>query len=162
MKILIVILTAILTVSGVFGFISPCDAENEILKHECEAKASKASELIRTLGAEAAFKQIANPAGPFVGKNSHVFCVNADNGELLAHKVARFVGVNMHNYTDADYKTPYTSILEKAQKEANGWTSYMTLGSGPDKREIPGLKNMYFLKVPNENIVLCCGYWENS
>ncbi len=26
----------------------------------------------------------------------------------------------------------------------------------------PGLKNMYFLKVPDKNIVLCCGYWEDA
>jgi len=38
----------------------------------------------------------------------------------------------------------------------------MTHGSGPEKRKTPGLKNMYFLKVPGKAIVLCCGYWEDA
>jgi len=151
-----------LLIIGLFSFIPPCDAENEILKQECETKASKASRLITTLGAEAAFKKIADPDGPFVGKNSHVFCINADSGTLLAHKVARFVGINMHYYTDADAKAPYTDILERAKKQERGWTTYMTHGSGPDKRKTPGLKNMYFLKIPGKNLILCSGYWDDS
>jgi len=125
-------------------------------------KESQAAELIRTLGAEAAFKKITDPHGPFVGKTSHVFCINAESGTLLAHKVARFVGSNMHYYRDADGNTPYTGMLEKAAQGKGGWTTYMTYGSGPEKRKTPGLKNMYFLKVPGEAIVLCCGHWKDA
>jgi len=139
---------------------SPCRAENVALKSECEAKAEKASELITTLGAEAAYRQIEDPEGPFVGSNSHLFCIDTDTGTLLAHKVTRFVGANMHNYLDADGKTVYAEILEKAKPAQKGWVTYMSHGSGPERRATPGLKHMHFYKVPGKNIVLCCGYWD--
>jgi len=157
-----IILGTILAIGGVLSFAPQSDAENETLMRECETKANQAAELIRTLGAEAAFKKITDPNGPFVGKTSHVFCINAESGTLLAHKVARFVGSNMHYYRDTDGNTPYTGMLEKAKQDKGGWTTYMTYGSGPEKRKTPGLKNMYFLKVPGEAIVLCCGYWEDA
>lgn len=156
------ILAIIMAIVGVFCFAPQGDAENEILKRECETKASQAAELIKKLGADAAFKKIADPNGPFVSETSHVFCINAENGTLLAHKVVRFVGSNMHYYRDADGNTPYTDMLERAKQEVGGWTTYVTYGSGPEKRKTPALKNMYFFKVPGENIVLCCGYWEDA
>jgi hypothetical protein len=109
-----IILGSLLAISGILCFTPQCHAENEVLMRECETKANQAAELIRTLGAEAAFKKITDPNGPFVGKTSHVFCINAESGTLLAHKVARFVGSNMHYYRDADGNTPYTGMLEKA------------------------------------------------
>jgi hypothetical protein len=137
-------------------------AENQALKRECETKAENAAQLIRTLGAEAAFKKITDPQGPFVSKTSHVFCIDAGSGSLLAHKVSRFVGSNMHYYTDADGNHPYSGILQRAEQSEDGWTRYMTYGSGPEKRKTPALKNMYYLKVPGQAIVLCCGYWEDA
>ena len=96
----------ILAIVVLFGASAPCDAENMALKRECEAKASRAAELIRALGAEAAFKKITDPGGPFVGEKSHVFCIDGRSGRLLAHKVARFVGSDMHYYLDADGNRP--------------------------------------------------------
>lgn len=162
MKLMKTIVAAIMMIGGVFNFAPPCDAQNEVLQMECEKKAIQAAELIKQLGAEAAFKKIADPDGPFVGKKSHVFCINADTGVLLAHKIPGFVGFNMNNYLDAGQNTPYSNILEKAGQAGNGWSTYMTYGSGPEKRKTPGLKNMYFFKIPDEKIVLCCGYWEED
>ena len=132
----------------------------QILKKECETKAQRASELILKIGTEAAFEQITDPQGEFVSKSSHVFCIDADTGSLLAHKVAKFVGSNMHYYMDSDGNYPYTGILNRAGTLENGWSSYMTYGSGAERRKAPALKNMYFLKVPDRKIILCCGYWE--
>ncbi len=162
MKLLKTIVAAIIMFSGVFSYTPPCDAQNEVLKIECETKAIQAAELIKKLGAEAAFKRITDPDGPFVGDKSHVFCINADTGVLLAHKISWFVGFDMNKYMDADMNARYTDILERAGKTGNGWSTYMTYGSGPEKRKTPGLKNMYFLKVPDEKIVLCCGYWDDD
>lgn len=161
-RLLPILLGAIFTVGNAFCVIPACMAENQALKRECEAKAQNAAELIQTLGSEAAFKKIIDPQGVFVSKTSHVFCIDAGSGSLLAHKVAKFVGSNMHYYTDADGNHPYTGILKRAVQDENGWTRYMTYGSGPERREAPALKNMYFLKIPGQAIVLCCGYWENT
>ena len=152
----------VLAMGGVFCLVAPCDAENQVLKRECETKAKNAAGLIQTMGAKAAFGKITDPQGSFVSNASHVFCIDAESGSLLAHKVARFVGSNMNYYMDADGKNPYARILRQARQRKEGWSSYMSYGSGPEKRDTPGLKNMYFLKVPGKNIVLCCGYWEDA
>ncbi len=68
MKLLKTIVAAIMMIGGVLNFAPPCDAQNEVLKMECETKAIQAAELIKKLGAEAAFKRIADPDGPFAGK----------------------------------------------------------------------------------------------
>ena len=159
-RILFLHLSVAMLISSVLLQVPICMAENQELKRECEAKARKASNLIIEIGAEAAFEQITDPKGDFVTKTSHVFCIEADTGSLLAHKVAKFVGSNMHYYMDFDGNHPYTGILERAGQSDNGWTRYMTYGSGPERRTTPALKNMYFLKVPGKTIVLCCGYWE--
>ena len=139
---------------------SACLAQNDDLKKECETKAVKAASLINALGPKAAYTKISDPDGEFVGKKTHVFCIKLENGSLLAHKVARFVGVNMHNYRDADQNRPYSTILDRAQTEASGWISYYTRGSGPDRRETPALKHMYFYRVAGRDIILCCGYFD--
>lgn len=160
-KLFPLLVTAVLAIGGWLSFMPTCEAEIQALKRECETKAKNAADLIQKKGPEAAFAEITDPKGNFVNKTSHVFCIDADSGHLLAHKVPRFVGANMHYYTDADGNHPYTGILKRAGQTASGWTSYMTYGSGPEKRKAPALKNMYFLKVPDKKIVLCCGYWED-
>lgn len=162
MKRFFILPVTLLMVMGLFNAPGLCRAQNLALKQECETKAQQAADLIKTLGARDAFQRITAPDGPFVGKHTHVFCINAENGTLLAHKVAQFVGFNMHNYRDADQNTPYTRILELARTAPSGWVSYNSYGSGPEKRETAELKYMYYLKVPVENIVLCCGYWEDA
>lgn len=141
---------------------APCGAENQALKNECESKAQKAADLIQSLGSEAAFQKIIDPKGAFVGKNSHVFCITADSGKLLAHKIARFVGYDMHRYEDADGNNPYVALIQKAKQVPSGWTKYLTHGSGPERRKVPEWKHMHFLKVPGKNIILCCGYWNDA
>ena len=162
MKRLSAILSTILLIGGLFGFAPSCYAENQTLKQACETKAKQAAELIKKLGAKEAFKKITDASGPFVDEKSHVFGINSENGVLLAHKIPMYVGFNMHNYKDADKKAAYTRILEQAKQTASGWMTFMTYGSGLERRETPGLKNMYFLRVSGENIVLCCGYWEDA
>lgn len=162
MKIRFILTAALMAMVSAVYFSTPSSAENKTLKAECETKAKQAAELIKSLDAEAAFAKITDPKGSFVGKTSHVFCIDADSGRLLAHKVTRFVGANMHYYMDADGKAPYTNILEKVRQQEKGWITYMSRGSGPDRREVPALKNMHYYKVPGEQIVLCCGYWEDA
>jgi len=161
-RLLPILLGTVLAISGQLCLLPTCMAEDRALKLECETKARDAAKLIQTLGAEAAFKKITDPQDAFVTTTSHVFCIDSDSGSLLAHKVAGFVGSNMHYYQDAEGNTPYAAILKKAKQEKNGWISYKTYGSGPEKRKTPALKNMYFLKMHGKNIVLCCGYWEDA
>jgi len=133
--------------------------QNQELIKECETNTANAAKLITELGAENAFKEIVDPKGLFITDNSHVFCIDSETGTLLAHKDAIRVGYNMNNYKDADGGTPYKSILEKARKIKSEWTTYMTYGTGSERKADPKIKQMYFLKVPENDIVLCCGFF---
>ena len=145
----------------VFFFSGLCFGENSVLKKECETKAKEASLLIKKNGAQAAFEKIEDPKGPFIGKDSHLFCIDSDSGKLLAHKVNGYVGFDMHQYRSSDNGHPYTGILKTAETKDRGWVTYMTYGSGPERREKPELKYMHFFKVPDEKILLCVGYWND-
>ncbi len=162
MKRFVIYKMILLMIIGLFSAPSLCRAQNTALKQECETKTQQAADLIKTSGARDAFRRITSPDGPYVGKHTHVFCIDAENGTLLAHKVAQFVGFNMNNYRDADQNRPYTRILKLVRTAPIGWVSYKTYGAGPEKRDTAALKYMYYLKVPGENIVLCCGYWEDD
>lgn len=145
----------------IFIFSGSCFGENPVLKKECETKAEKASLLIKELGPQAAFQKIVDPEGSFIDKNSHLFCINSDSGEVLAHKFPGAAGFDMHQYRSLDDGHPYTDILKTAKTKDKGWISYMTYGSGPERRETPELKYMHFFKVPGEKILLCVGYWND-
>lgn len=161
MKRILSVSNLILTFAIVFLFSGICSGQNPELKKECETKAVKAAQLINKLGAQPAFEKISDPNGSFAGKNSHVFGINSETGKLMVHKIKAFVGVNMHNYRSSDNAHPYTEILKTAVSEDKGWVTYMTFGSGPERREKAELKHMHFFKVPTENIILCVGYWND-
>ena len=151
----------LMAVLSVFLLAGPAFGENEVLKKACEHKVRQAARLIETLGPQAAFEKITAHDGPFVGEHTHVFCIDAGSGELLAHKVDQFVGYNMHGYFDADDSAPYSEILHEAKTKPNGWKTYRTRGSGPDRRAEPELKHMHFFKMANREIILCAGYFDD-
>ena len=147
---------------GILGAAAQCASENVALKQECENKVKKAAELIKKIGPEAAFHIITDPSGPFVDKNSHVFCIDINSGTVLAHKFSLAVGFNMRHYKDAQQGTPYTAILNLAPKKEKGWFTYTSYGTGPERRDTPALKYMHYYRVAGTDILLCCGYWEDA
>lgn len=128
-------------------------------REECEAKVEEAIKLIQKLGHEAAFEKISDENGSFKWKDSHVFCIDLATGILLAHPLSYRVGFAMKLYTDANGGYPYAEILDIAETEDQGWTTYLSDSLG---KANPRLKHMYFRKVPGENIVLCSGYYVTS
>ena len=54
----------------------------------------------------------------------------------------------------------YSVILQRAQTEDSGWITYNSIGSGPEKREKPAIKQMHFYRVPGKDMILCSGYWD--
>jgi hypothetical protein len=53
-------------------------------KDECVIKCHEAAAMINSKGLDAAIKEISNPKGSFVWKDSYVFLMNLD-GKMLAH-----------------------------------------------------------------------------
>lgn len=53
-------------------------------KDECVVKCNESAALITSKGLDEAIKEISDPKGPFVWKDSYVFLMNPD-GKMLAH-----------------------------------------------------------------------------
>ena len=124
-------------------------------KEEVVAKAGDAAKMIRDTGRDETIKKMTGPKNPFIWKNAHIFLMDAESGILLAHKNQAFVGFQMTNYKDAEGGYPYTDVLEFAKKSDSGWKTYMTKRRG----KTPLLKHSYYLKLADENIILCSGYY---
>lgn len=124
-------------------------------KEEVVAKVKDAGKMIRDIGRDESIKKMTGPQNPFIWKNAHVFLMDAKSGVLLAHKNQAYMGFQMKNYKDAEGGHPYADVLEFAKKNDNGWKTYMTRRSG----KTPLLKHSYYLKLADENIILCSGYY---
>ncbi len=124
-------------------------------KEEVVAKVRDAAKMIRDVGRDESIKKMTGPKNPFIWKNAHVFLMDAENGILLAHKNQAYLGFQMKNYKDAEGGHPYADVLEFAKKNDRGWKTYMSRRSG----KTPLLKHSYYLKLADQNIILCSGYY---
>lgn len=156
---LFILRTVLLTMFVVGISIATCIAEEMATKEECFSKVSEASRLIQEIGSKAAFKKIMDKDEPFIWKNAHVICLNAETGILLAHPDSNRVGFHMRYYTDADGKYPYAEILDAVKTKDQGWIKYISDSMG---KVAPRLKHVHFRKVPGEDIIVCSGYYPSQ
>jgi len=138
-------------------FALPISAEERATKEECVAKVNAAVKLIQEEGPDAAFKKIVAQDGPYVWKDSYVFCIGDKVGKNLAYPVPKFLGFPMKNFRDEEGNQPFVEIIEVANKEGKGWKSYYYSSKKDPKLK---LKNNYFAKVPGENVIVIAGYYE--
>lgn len=136
------------------GFAS--DPENAT-KDECVAKCEEATELIQKTGLDAALQQMNDPNGPFIWKDSYVFCFGVEDFKILAHRVPRIIGWNVKNYRSSDGRVIFQEMVKVANAEGSGWITYDYLRRGEEKARP---KTTYFLKVPGKNVVVGAGYYE--
>jgi cytochrome c len=142
---------------AVFCFAGAGLAQEIATKEECVAKVKEAVKLIKEIGAEEACKKIMEKGGPFIWKDSYVFCTDNKEAKVLAHPAQNFVGFPLIKYKDADGKEPFTDILETAKTKGEGWQSYMHLKPGAPK---PLLKTIYFVLEPDSRIIVSAGYYK--
>jgi hypothetical protein len=126
-------------------------------KEECVAKCKEAAELIQKTGLDIALKQMNDPNGPFIWKDSYVFCFGEEDFKILAHRVPRIVGWNTKNYRSADGRLIFQEMVKVANAEGSGWITYDYLRRGEQEARP---KTTYFLKVPGTNVIVGAGYYE--
>lgn len=126
-------------------------------KEECMAKCKEATELIQKAGLDAALKQMNDPNGPFIWKDSYVFCFRVEDFKILAHRVPRIIGWNVKNYRSADGKLIFQEMAKAANATGSGWITYDYLRRGEEKARP---KTAYFLKVPGKNFIVGAGYYK--
>lgn len=131
-------------------------AEELATKEECVAKTKQAAKLIEEIGLEAALQQMNDPNGPFVWKDSYVFCMD-ETGKVLAHKFPKLIGYQGKNLKDVNGKLYMQECIDVANTKGEGWVSYM-YNKVPGA--IPELKTTYVLKVPGTNVIVGAGFYQ--
>lgn len=147
----------LLLIAWLVIMVLPVYAQEKATKEECMAKVNEAITLINAEGAESAMEKIMDKNGSYAWKDSYVFCIDSNQGKMLAHPTPRFLGFPMKNYRDANGGTPFVEIIEVANSKGAGWKGYKFVEQG--KPDIYN-KMTYFAKVPGQDIIVCAGYYE--
>ena len=130
-------------------------AEEKATKEECIAKCKEAAAMVKESGTEAAFAKIQDPKGPFVWKDSYVFCVSINDGIMKAHPIKpKLVGQMIKGLKDVNGKMFVVEYINLARDKGEGWVSYMW--PKPGEKE-PTPKSTYILRVPGADLLMAAG-----
>jgi hypothetical protein len=132
-------------------------AHEKANKEECIAKCKEAIALFQQVGPEAALQQISQPDGGFQWKDAYVFVFETKEAKLMSHPSKRLIGWPMLEYRSVDNKQVFKEILTRLTAHQQGWITYQIL---IDQKPPPVQKNAFYVKVPNEDLVVAAGYHE--
>lgn len=132
-------------------------ADQSATKDECVTKCYEAAALINSRGLAEAIKEIGNPKGPFVWKDSYVFLMNLD-GKMLAHPMQPELTQLPHCLliTDPTDKAIFVSFVNTAKTLGQGWVEYMWPRPG---RKSPSKKITYIYRVPGKDVFVAAGVY---
>ena len=136
---------------------APGWAQQAASKEECVMKCQEAAALITTKGLPAAIKDISEPKGPFVWKDSYVFLMNLD-GKMLAHPMQPELTQLPHTLliTDPTDKAIFVSFVNLARNTGHGWVEYMW--PRPGKTSL-SKKITYIYRVPGKDVLVGAGIY---
>jgi cytochrome c len=132
-------------------------AEQSATKEECVLKCHEAAALINSKGLAAAIKEIGDPKGPFVWKDSYVFLMNLD-GKMLAHPMQPELTQLPHCLliTDPTDKAIFVSFVNLSRTVGQGWVEYMWPKPG---KHSPSKKITYIYRVPGKDLFVGSGVY---
>ena len=135
--------------------------EESATRQECVAQVTQVVDRIKADGFDAVAATI-TPGGPYSWKaDGYVFCMDAEEGMMLAHPYLppQMMNRPLMSCLDSNGKPFIREMVELAQKEGKGWVTYMSRFRGsPETR----LKETYLVKVPNENMIVGAGYFPQT
>jgi hypothetical protein len=146
------IVTVILCFTAIVGA-----QQQAATKEECVVKSHEAAALITSKGLDEAIKQINDPHGPFVWKDSYVFLMNLD-GKMLAHPMQPELTKLPHCLliTDPTDKALFVNFVNLAKTVGHGWVDYMWPRPG---KKWPSKKSTYIYRVPNTDLFVGAGVY---
>lgn len=148
----------VLMVFTVLVFASIAAAGEKATKAECIAKCREAAKMVREIGLEAALKKLNDKNGPFVWKDSYVFCIDIEKGINLAHPILPVhAGKVVTGLKDKNGKLFFAEYVKVAKSDGEGWVSYVWPKPG---EKTPSRKITYVYKVPDMNIAMLAGIYE--
>jgi signal transduction histidine kinase len=133
-------------------------AAEDATKEECLAKTKEAAQLVKEKGLEAALEKINDKAGPFVWKNSYVFCIDLEKQCNIAHPVTpALIGKNLMGAKDVNNVMFFAEFISVAKTQGEGWVSYMWPKPG---ETAPSKKATFVYRVPGQNVAMLAGIYE--
>jgi hypothetical protein len=132
-------------------------AQQMATKDECVVKSHQAAALINAKGLDAAIKEIGDPKGSYVWKDSYVFLMNLE-GKMLAHPMQPELTQLPHCLliTDPTDKAIFVSFVNLARTVGHGWVEYMWPKPG---KKSPSKKITYIYRVPGKNLFVGSGVY---
>jgi cytochrome c len=131
-------------------------AADAATKDEAVAMVKKAVSAIKAEGADKAYAEIDNPAGPFVDRDLYIVVYGMD-GMVLAHGAdAKRIGTNQINDKDADGKEFVKERVELAKTQPSFWQSYKFMN--PVTKTVQP-KQMYCERL--DETVVCGGVYQS-
>jgi signal transduction histidine kinase len=132
-------------------------AADSATKDECVIKCHEAAAMINSKGLDAAIKEISNPKGSFVWKDSYVFLMNLD-GKMLAHPFQPELTQQDHVLliTDPTDKALFVHFVNLARKVGQGWVEYMWPKPG---KNTPSKKLSYIYRAPKQELFVGAGVY---
>jgi cytochrome c len=131
-------------------------AADAATKDEAVAMVKKAVSAIKAEGADKAYAEIDNPAGPFVDRDLYIVVYGMD-GMVLAHGAdAKRIGTNQINDKDADGKEFVKERVELAKTQPSFCQSYKFMN--PVTKTVQP-KQMYCERL--DETVVCGGVYQS-
>lgn len=142
-------------ICGVTGFAVAAD---KATKDECVTKCKEAAAMVQEKGLDATLEVINDKNGPFVWKDTYVFCLDLNKTCNIAHPIKpKLIGKNLMAAKDANGKLFFAEFINVAKNKGEGWVSYMWPKPGEKK---PSPKVAYVYKVPGEDVAMLAGIYE--
>ncbi|MEA2101450.1 MAG: cache domain-containing protein [Thermodesulfobacteriota bacterium] len=127
-------------------------------KQECMDKCKAASDLVQKVGLDEALVTLNDKNGPFVWKDTYVFCVDMDRATVLAHPIKPvLIGKDLIGMKDANGKMFFVEFIETAKNDQQGWVEYMWPKPGEDTSSP---KDTYVYRVPGRDILVAAGIYK--
>ncbi len=154
-----VIVRSILAVLIIFFMAGPCLATGEkATKEECIAKTKEAIKMIKEKGVDATLETINNKLGPFVWKDTYVFCFEEDSFKMTGNAFAgRMREYSMKGYMDVNGKPVFQEFVKMINDKGQGWVDYMHRRR---QNEEPRKKISFVMKAPDTNLIVGAGIYE--
>jgi signal transduction histidine kinase len=132
-------------------------AENAT-KEECMAKCKQAADMVKEKGLEATLAVINEKTGPFVWKDTYIFCIDIEKKANVGHPIKpKLIGKNLMHVKDVNGKLFFAEFINTATGAGSGWITYMWPKPGEKK---PSPKATYVYKVPGESVFMAAGIYE--
>jgi len=137
-----------------------CNAAGEkATKEDCVTLAKKAAAMINTDGLEAALSQINDRKGPFVLKDTYVFCMTTDTVKIIGHPYVPewWRSLSQKDYLDPNGTLVFQQFIKALENKDEAWINYAQYRPREEK---PSMKTSYIMKVPGQNLIVGAGVYD--